>query len=73
MTWQLANYVHSILHGTPKILSFLPHYHMKQNSVHKPGIQQQVSNTPRQHYWKEWQRTNDKMTKEPQMNKQKCK
>ena len=45
---------------------------MKQNSVHKPGIQQQVSNTPRQHYWKEWQRTNDKMTKEPQMNKQKC-
>lgn len=46
---------------------------MKQNSVHKPGIQQQVSNTPRQNYWKEWQRTNDKMTKEPQMNKQKCK
>ena len=46
---------------------------MKQNSVHKPGIQRQVSNTPRQHYWKEWQRTNDKMTKEPQMNKQKCK
>ena len=46
---------------------------MKQNSVHKPGIQQQVSNTPRQHYWKEWQGTNDKMKKEPQMNKQKCK
>lgn len=46
---------------------------MKQNPVHKPGIQQQVSNTPRQYYWKEWQRTNDKMTKEPQMNKQKCK